>query len=225
MLHDVCIQGFKVIFALDHAGLVGSDGETHQGIFDLSYLATIPGMTVFAPKNARELEAGLEYAVNEHEGPIALRYPSGKASDFMAKRCPAIKPGKAEVLFREKDIVLFAVGRMVEAAAGARDILKNKGYSVTLVNARFVQSFDTALIKRLSKDHSLLVTVEENVLSGGFGEHVCRFVQESRLDINVKVCALPDEYIEQGSVPVLLKNAGLDAESIAKTVEKEYGKA
>ena len=225
MLHDVCIQGFKVIFALDHAGLVGSDGETHQGIFDLSYLATIPGMTVFAPKNARELEAGLEYAVNEHEGPIALRYPSGKASDFMAKRCPAIKPGKAEVLFREKDIVLFAVGRMVEAAAGARDILKNKGYSVTLVNARFVQPFDTALIKRLSKDHSLLVTVEENVLSGGFGEHVCRFVQESRLDINVKVCALPDEYIEQGSVPVLLKNAGLDAESIAKTVEKEYGKA
>ncbi len=225
MLHDVCIQGLKVVFAIDHAGLVGSDGETHQGIFDLSYLASIPNMTIFAPKNGKELEAGLEYAVEVHDGPIALRYPSGHASEFMKNKCTTIKKGKAEVLFREKDIALFAVGRMVETAAHTRDILKEKGYNVTLVNARFVQPFDTGLIKRLAKDHKLLVTIEENVLSGGFGEHVCRYIIENNIDMDVKVCALPDEYIAHGSVPLLLKEAGLDAESITRTVVKAYGKS
>ena len=222
MVHDVCLQNLKVIFAIDHAGLVGSDGETHQGILDISYLTSIPGMTVFAPKNGKELEKALEYAVNEAKGPIALRYPSGTASKSFEEFDAPIKTGESETLFMEKDIALLAAGRMIEVAKPVRESLKEEGFDVTLINARFIKPFDKKLIKELSKDHKLLVTMEENILTGGFGEHVCRYVNESETDIKVLPVALPDSYIEQGSIKILFGESGIDPESVKKRIVSEY---
>ena len=219
ILHDVCLQELKVIFAIDHAGLVGSDGETHQGIFDLSYLSSIPGMTVLAPKNGRELEDCLEFAVNEAEGPIALRYPSGTASEALSKFHKPVRYGKAETIYKEKDICILAVGRMVETAASVREILKEKGYEVSLVNVRFVKPFDTDLIKKLSKTHYLFVTIEENVARGGFGETVAAFAQGEKDIKHVLPIALPDKYVEHGNVAILWKETGIDVGSIAKKIE------
>ena len=218
ILHDVCIQNLKVIFAIDHAGLVGNDGETHQGIFDISYLSSIPGMTVLAPKNGKELEACLEYAVNEAQGPIALRYPSGTASDFLSDRMEPVCYGKAEVLYKEKDICLLAVGRMTETAAAVRDMLKEQGYKVSLINMRFVKPFDTELLKKLSKDHKLFVTIEENVARGGFGEAVAAFAQGNLMKTAVLSIALPDKYIEHGNVKLLWKETGIDPDSVFKRI-------
>lgn len=218
ILHDVCIQDLKVIFALDHSGLVGNDGETHQGIFDLSYLSSIPGMTVLAPKNGPELESCLEYAVKKAEGPIAIRYPSGTASEVLADKNAPVKHGKAEVLFKEKEICLLAVGRMVETAMAVRDTLKDKGYSVTLVNVRFVKPFDAELIRKFGRNHKLFVTIEENVARGGFGEAVSAFAQEGLKGKCVLPIALPDEYVEHGNVGILWKETGIDADSIVKKI-------
>ena len=218
ILHDVCIQDLKVVFALDHSGLVGSDGETHQGIFDLSYLSSIPGMTVLAPKNGPEVEACLEYAVKKAEGPIAIRYPSGAASNVLSDKNAPIKHGKAEVIFKEKEICLLAVGRMVETALAVREELKDKGYSVTLVNMRFVKPFDTELLKKLAKNHKLFVTMEENVARGGFGEAVAAFAQEGLKGKCVLPIALPDSYVEHGNVGILFKETGIDAGSIVKKI-------
>lgn len=219
ILHDVCLQELKVIFAIDHSGLVGSDGETHQGIFDLSYLSSIPGMTVLAPKNGMELEACLEFAVNEADGPIALRYPSGTASNALEEFNKPVKYGKAETIYKEKDICLLAVGRMVENAAKAREKLKEKGYNVSLVNARFVKPFDTELIKKLAKNHYLFVTIEENVARGGFGEAVATFAQGEKGVKHVLPISLPDKYVEHGNVGILWKETGLDVDSIVKKIE------
>lgn len=219
ILHDVCIQNLKVIFAIDHAGLVGNDGETHQGIFDISYLSSIPGMTVLAPRNGRELEACLEFAVNESKGPIALRYPSGTASEFLSEKLSLVEYGKAEILFKEKDICILAVGRMVETGAAARDILKKSGYNVSLVNIRFVKPFDTELIKKLSKNHNVFVTIEENVARGGFGEAIAAFAQDALKNRHILSIALPDRYIEHGNVKILWKEIGIDAESVAKKIK------
>ena len=225
ILHDVCIQNLKVIFAIDHAGLVGSDGETHQGIFDLSYLSSIPGMTVLAPKNGEELRKCLEYAVNKADGPIALRYPSGTASDILPGVCAPIKHGKAEVIFEEEDICLLAVGRMTETALAVREKLKAKGLSVSLVNVRFVKPFDHRLIKKLADSHNLFVTIEENVARGGFGESVAAFTNESLKGKSLLNIALPDQYVEHGNVGVLWKETGIDADSIYKKILKAYKKA
>ena len=222
MVHDVCLQNLKVVFAIDHAGLVGNDGETHQGIFDISFLSSIPNMTVIAPKNGKELEDAMEYAVHEATGPVALRYPSGPASKNFEEFGEPFKKGESEVIYREKDIALLAVGRMMDIAGIVRDNLKKEGLNVTLINARFVKPFDKKLIKNLSEDHSLLVTMEENVLTGGFGEHVCRYVEESEVDIKVLPIALPDAYIEHGSVKILFEESGIDPESVKNRVISEY---
>lgn len=222
ILHDVCIQQLHVVFAIDRAGLVGSDGETHQGIFDLSFLRNIPNMTMFAPKNAWELQEGLRFAIEDFYGPICLRYPRGEAlTDFGAFQEP-IRYGKAEVLYRERDIVLFAVGTMVKTAELVRRRLKDEGISVSLVNARFVKPFDEELIREFSRDHSLLVTMEENVQKGGFGEGVCQYVNDCGLDVAVMNVALPDDYVEHGSVAILQTEAGIDAESVTERIKEFY---
>lgn len=221
IIHDVCIQNLPVVFAVDRAGFVGGDGETHQGLFDISYLNTIPNMSLCAPKNRYELADMLSY-VRDFNGPIAIRYPRGDAYDGLKKYREPIVYGKAEVIYKERDIALMAVGSMVKEAEIARDILKERGYNVTLVNARFVKPFDEECVMDLAVNHKLLVTLEENVINGGFGEQVLKFVNNTQTNITVQILAVPNQYIEQGTVDVLKKECGLDALSIADRVEKRY---
>lgn len=221
ILHDVCIQNLPVVFAIDRAGIVGSDGETHQGIFDLSYLSSIPNMTVMAPKNKWELSDMLKFAVN-FNGPIALRYPRGLAYEGLYEFRAPVSYGKSEWIYQEKDICLMAVGAMVKIAEEVRDSLKEKGLSCSLINARFVKPIDEEAVKEAMKNHSLIVTMEENVASGGFGEKVRDYADT--LDNNVKLLtvAIPDAYVEHGNVDILRKELGIDAESITDKIIKEW---
>lgn len=221
IIHDVCIQNLPVVFAIDRAGLVGGDGETHQGIFDLSYLNSIPNMSICAPKNRFEMADMLKYSTY-FNGPLAIRYPRGEAYDGLKEFREPIRYGKAEVLYKERDIAIMAVGSMVKEALGARLLLKEKGYNVTLINARFVKPFDERCIMDMAHSHKLLVTLEENVINGGFGEQVLKFVNNAGVDINVLTLAIPNQYLEQGNVEVLKRESGLDSQSIAMRVEKRY---
>ena len=221
ILHDVCIQNLPVVFAIDRAGLVGSDGETHQGIFDLSYLSSIPNMHIMAPKNKWELSDMMKFAV-AFEGPIAVRYPRGEAYDGLELFRSPIHFGKGEVLYEEEDIALLAVGSMVKVADEVRKNLKKRGYSCTLVNARFIKPIDEELLRKLCKEHKLLVTMEENVESGGFGEKVLSFVNRAGLKRKVETITLADEYVEHGNVDLLKQEVGIDADSITARVMTAY---
>lgn len=222
ILHDVCIQQLHVVFAIDRSGLVGSDGETHQGIFDISYLRNIPNMTIFAPKNGWELKAGLDYAIFTHFGPIAIRYPRGEAvEDFEEFNTPVVFK-KAEIMYLEKDIIIFAVGNMVKTADTVRKNLKEKGYNVSLVNVRFVKPFDELLVRSSDIHHKLLVTMEENVQKGGFGEGICEYVNETQMNIKVLNISLPDDYVEHGSVDILRAESGIDTTSVTERIVSFY---
>ena len=209
ILHDVCIQNLPVIFAIDRAGLVGSDGETHQGIFDLSYLSSIPNMHICAPKNKWELSDMLKFAV-AFPAPIAIRYPRGEAYDGLAQFRAPVEYGKAEMIYEEEGIALLAVGSMVKTAEGVRERLKECGLSCTLVNARFVKPMDEEMVCRLSATHRLIVTMEENVESGGFGERVRTFADEQELPGQILSITIPDEYVEHGNVELLKKEIGIE---------------
>ncbi len=220
MIHDVCIQHLPVTFCLDRAGIVGSDGETHQGIFDLSYLSMIPGMTVMAPKSCYELADMLRFSV-DFNGPLAIRYPRGTALEKMKDFRPPIEYGKAECMFREKGILLLAIGSMVETAWEVREALKEKGYSVSLVNARFAAPLDTELLKELLTTHSVVVTLEENVAKGGFGEHVDAALAALDYHGTILSVAIPDCYVEHGNVTILKEMLGLDTESVTRKILNE----
>lgn len=221
IIHDVCIQNLHVIFAVDRAGLVGSDGETHQGIFDLSYLSSIPNMCVMAPKNKWELSDMLKFAIRQ-EGPVAIRYPRGEAFDGLADFRAPITAGKGEVLYDECGIALLAVGSMVKTALEVRARLRDLGYSCSLINARFVKPLDEELIRRAAEEHDLLVTMEENVRSGGFGDRVLEYLSDIQAKVPVINVALPDDYIEHGNVEVLKKETCVDADSIVKRILAAY---
>lgn len=223
ILHDVCIQNLPVVFAIDRAGIVGSDGETHQGIFDLSYLSSIPNMHIMAPKNKWELSDMMKFAV-KFGAPIAVRYPRGEAYDGLEEYREPVVYGKSEMIFEEKDIALMAVGSMVKTAVEVREKLKEKGYNVTLVNGRFVKPIDTDMIEKLSENHTLLVTMEENVESGGFGEKVRSYVDERKFTMGVLNICVPDEYVEHGNVELLRKEIGIDSGSIIAKIEKRMEK-
>ena len=220
ILEDVCLQKLPVVFAIDRAGLVGSDGETHQGIFDLSYLSSMPNMTICAPKNKWELSDMLKFAVN-YGAPIAIRYPRGNAYDGLKEFRAPVEVGKCEVIYEEKDICLFALGCMVKIGEEVRQILKDNGFKCTLVNARFAKPIDTEYIHVASSDHKLFVTMEENVASGGLGEKVRAYIDDNRLDCNVLQIAIPDKFVTHGSVDKLRKELGIDAQSIADRIMKE----
>lgn len=221
VIHDVCIQNLHVIFAIDRAGLVGSDGETHQGIFDLSYLSSIPNMTVMAPKNKWELSDMMKFAVR-YDGPIALRYPRGEAYDGLSRFRLPIEYGKWETIYDENEIALLAVGSMVKTAVEVRDRLRQMGYGCTLVNARFVKPLDQEAIRTLQTEHQLLVTMEENVKAGGFGEAVLEYLNEIKSQTRAMVIALPDDYVEHGNVDLLKQECGIDADSVVKKIVIEY---
>lgn len=217
LIHDVALQNLQVVFAVDRAGLVGSDGETHQGIFDLSYLSSIPNMVVMAPKHKWELADMLRFALR-YEGPIALRYPRGTAYDGGAEYRAPVVYGKSEMIEEEREIALLSVGHMYEEAVRVREALKQKGKSCTLVNARFVKPLDTNMIEALSVNHRLLVTIEENVQTGGFGEHVVEYVSRKGLPVRVLTLALPDDYVEHGSIDMLRRETGLDNETMTERI-------
>ncbi|MBQ2452977.1 MAG: 1-deoxy-D-xylulose-5-phosphate synthase [Lachnospiraceae bacterium] len=213
MLHDVCIGNLHVVFAIDRAGLVGADGETHQGIFDLSYLSSMPNMTVMAPKNKWELSDMMKYAV-AMDSPVAVRYPRATAYCGLEDHREEIDYGRSEVIYEGSEIALFAVGSMVETAEKVRDLLGERGYEVTLVNARFVKPIDEDLLLRISESHRLIVTMEENVVSGGYGEHVTEFAVVSDLRAEILCVAIPDEFVPHGAPSILREKLGLDPESI-----------
>ncbi len=220
ILHDVCIQNLPVVFAIDRAGLVGSDGETHQGIFDLSYLSSIPNMHIMAPKNKWELSDMMKFAV-DFGAPIAIRYPRGEAYDGLKEYRLPIDYGKAEWIYREKDICLLAVGSMVKVAEQVRRELKERGYSCSLINARFVKPIDEETVMEARALHKLLVTMEENVASGGFGEKVRDFTDRAGSGAMLAV-HIPDAYVEHGNVELLKKELGMDADSVVKSILAEY---
>lgn len=218
IVHDVCLQNLHVIFAIDRAGLVGADGETHQGIFDLSYLTMIPNITVMAPKNKWELADMLKWAVRRAPGPAAIRYPRGRAYDGLEDFRAPIRLGKWEILYDESDICLLAAGSMVETALQVRAMLKMEGANCTLVNCRFIKPLDEKVLREAAQSHLLIVTLEENVISGGFGSQVLSSLNAMGETVPVECVALPDAYIEAGSVDLLKQETALDAESIYKRI-------
>ena len=217
IIHDVCIQNLPVVFAIDRAGIVGSDGETHQGIFDFSYLSGIPNMHVCAPKNKWELSDMMKFAVNFGK-PIAIRYPRGTAYAGLQDHRAPIELGKAEWIYRENEIALFAVGSMVKTAETVRELLKERGYNASLINARFVKPIDEAAVLEACDNHKLIVSLEENVRSGGFGEKVLACMNDNHKSNDYLNISIPDAYVEHGNVELLKKEIGLDAESIAEAI-------
>ena len=223
IVHDVCIQNLPVVFAIDRAGLVGSDGETHQGIFDISYLSCIPNMTVLAPKNKWELSDMIKFAV-DFGAPIAVRYPRGEAYAGLKEYRAPIRYGKCEWIYRESEIALFALGSMVKTAEQVHDRLKEAGYASSLINARFAKPLDEEALGEITANHRLIVTMEENVINGGFGEHITRFYNECGSSITVLTIAIPDAYVEHGNVDILRKELGIDAVSVTERVLEAYRK-
>ena len=219
MLHDVCMQNLHVVFAIDRAGLVGADGETHQGCFDLSYLTMMPNMTVMAPKNGTELEKMMEFAVHA-AGPCAIRYPRGTAYQGLEEFESPVRYGKSEILYRGKDTAILSVGSMTEVCEQVYKEMKNRGGDPTFVNARFVKPLDTELLDELAKDHKLFVTVEENVKNGGFGEHVAAYMEACHPEVRVLPLAIWNRFIQHGEIASLRAKIGLSAPEILNAIEE-----
>lgn len=223
IVEDVCLQQLPVVFAIDRGGLVGADGETHQGIFDLSYLSSIPGLTIMAPKNGQELRDMLDYALALGQ-PVAIRYPRGTAYTGLSEFRAPLQKGKAEMLFEGKDILLLAVGSMVKTALKVREALRTQGIECSVANARFVQPFDTELLRESADKYSLIVTMEENVYSGGFGEHVAAWYAQNELSVNLLQIAIPDTFVTHGSPKELCRLTGIDANTVVKKILERTGK-
>lgn len=217
ILHDVCMQNLPVVFAVDRAGLVGSDGETHHGCFDLSYLSMMPNMTVMAPKNKWELSDMLKFAIRQ-KSPVAIRYPRGEAYTGLEDYRAPIEMGKAEILEKGKEIAILAVGNMVRTAVQVTENLRNCGYEPTLVNMRFVKPLDMDLLEILREDHSLIVTMEENVKSGGFGEQVMTYYGSRLHSPAVRIVAIEDQFVPHGSVEDLMHQQQMDSASVTERI-------
>ncbi|MDD6194697.1 MAG: 1-deoxy-D-xylulose-5-phosphate synthase [Lachnospiraceae bacterium] len=219
VLHDVCMQNLPVVFAIDRAGLVGSDGETHQGVFDISYLTGMPNMTVMAPKNKWELSDMLKFAIS-HDGPIALRYPRGEAYVGLEEYRAPIVLGKCEEVYAGTKVLLFALGSMVDTAVQVRDLLHSHGIDAGLVNARFAKPFDEEYLKQVMDGYDVIVPMEENVAAGGMGEHVSCFLRKEGYQGTILPVAIPDRFVEQGNVDTLKEMLGIDASSITDNIIK-----
>ncbi len=220
VIHDVALQNLNVFFCMDRGGLVGDDGPTHHGSFDLSYLRCVPNMVIMVPKDENELVHMLRTGLAYEDGPIAMRYPRGAGEGVELDPDPIELPiGKGEVLIEGSDIALLAVGRMVGLAEKAVEHLRETGIEATLVNARFVKPVDEELIDRLAGETGLIVTLEENNIRGGFGSGVLEYLNSTgRKDVPLLILGLPDAFITHGTIPQLLKEVGLDPESIASKV-------
>lgn len=217
IVEDVCLQQLPVVFAVDRAGLVGADGETHQGIFDLSYFSAMPGMTVMAPKNGLEMREMLKFAL-ELGKPAAVRYPRGAAYTGLVEHRAPIELGKAEMLYDEGGVLLLAVGSMVKTALQVKETLNAQGIECSIANARFVKPMDTELLREAAGKYSLIVTMEENVHSGGFGEHVAAWYAEEEMQVPLLQIAIPDTFVTHGSPQELCRLTGIDADSVVAKI-------
>ena len=220
IIHDVCIPDLPVVFCIDRAGIVGADGETHQGILDLSFFSSIPGMTVFAPKNKFELYDIMKFSL-DFEHPLAIRYPRGDAYEGEQHHRAPIVYGKSELLYQGEQVALVAVGSMVETAIEVKDQLAEAGIHATVVNARFVKPLDTDMLDDLCEKHNMIVTLEENVLRGGFGEAVSDYYMIKGSPVGVRHVGIPDVYVEHGNVALLKQSIGMDAWAISSKILSE----
>lgn len=217
ILHDVCLQNLHVIFCVDRAGFVGNDGETHQGIFDLSYLLNIPNLIVLAPKNCWELADMMQFAVNT-EGPVVIRYPKGTAFDQLKEKRQPIRLGEAEMICEESQIGLISYGSMMPTALEVREKLKQQGFACSICNARFAKPLDRKMLDQMAASHRLLVTMEENELAGGFGQQVATYLDAKRSDTDILHIAVEDTFVPQGSIEDQRKLTGMDAEQIVTKI-------
>lgn len=223
IVHDVCMQNLHVVFAIDRAGIVGADGETHQGVFDLSFLSHIPNMTVLSPKNGWELEEMLDFAVNKWNGPIAVRYPRGTAETAFGENKQPIAYGKAELIQEGEKIAILAEGHMLKAAADAAKLLEADGFHPMLVNMRFIKPLDEAMLRKAAENCAHIVTVEDNLRRGGFGSKVMEFYGDKGIQADILNLAFPDKYIEQGTQAQLFERYRLDAAGIYESIKKRLG--
>lgn len=221
LIHDVCLSSLPVVFAIDRAGIVGNDGETHQGLFDLAFLGSIPNMTVMAPMNRWELADMLRYAFRL-DGPVAIRYPRGAAFEGLRRFRSPIRYGMSQILYEEQDIAIVFVGHMSGVAVQVRDELKERGFGCTLVNARFVKPVDEKTICLLSKKHRLIVTMEEGLIRGGYGQQVSDLVQSRQLPCRVYKIGINDEYVEHGQADIVRHTVGLDREHMVTGILQSY---
>lgn len=220
ILHDVCIQNLPVVLAIDRAGIVGADGETHQGVFDLSYLSSMPNMTIMAPKSVPELEYALRFAIAQNS-PVAIRYPRGGDNPSVnLTPLKEFKIGKWETLYDEGEITLLAVGRMVQQAVLVREKLRKSGIKIGVVNANFVKPLDISLLKHLVYSGKKIVTLEDNVLNGGFGSMVLEYINTLNKETKIINLGFKDEFIPHGGVDILYKNYGLDVDGIIQNIVK-----
>ena len=213
ILHDICLQNLPVVMIIDRAGLVGQDGETHQGVFDMSFMSAMPNMTIIAPKDTKELVESLKFAV-KHNGPIAIRFPRGNAYVMEQQDDVIISYGKSEIVSQGKDIAVIAVGNMFEETMKAYKLLKKDNIDITLINARFIKPLDTVMIEEIATTHKMIVVVEEAIKKGGYGEAVASFIMEHGINTHVKIMAIDDQFVEQGMVEDLRKKIGIDYNSI-----------
>jgi 1-deoxy-D-xylulose-5-phosphate synthase len=219
IIHDVCIQKLHVVFAVDRAGIVGDDGCTHQGIYDLTFMGNIPGLTVMAPKNMYELEDMLEFAVG-FDGPIGIRYPRGKASDILKSVRKPIEYGRSEVVYKGEKIALLSVGAMADSVVGVYERLLADGLKPELVNVRFVAPLDEEMLKRVADEFDYIFTFEDNILSGGFGSRVDTLLAQYGCGAVVKNFAFPDAYIEQGTRQQLFERYKMDCDGLYKRIKE-----
>jgi 1-deoxy-D-xylulose-5-phosphate synthase len=219
IIHDVCLQDLPVVFCLDRAGLVGDDGATHHGAMDIAYMRSIPGMAFLAPCDTAELREMVRYALTEHQGPIAIRYPRGSTVLLEPKPQP-IRHGLSQTLMSGGDVALLAVGPMVNQALEAARILRDTHkFDCTVVNIRWIKPLDIEMLKRVAESAQLIVTLEDGVITGGFGSAVSEAIQDiGKPNITVKRIGLPDSYVEHGTIPKLQELCGMDAKSVVQTV-------
>ena len=221
ILHDVCIQNLPVVFAIDRSGLVGADGDTHQGIFDISYLSNIPNMTVMAPKNRYEMSRMMEFAMN-HKGPVAIKYPRGSAYYEMKQQQAPMEYGKGEIVHQGSQVALVCVGKMMETGYEAMVSLAQQNMDITLVNPRFVKPMDETLIANLAKEHHTIITLEDNVLQGGFGQMVSAYLKGADSECRVENLAIKDTFVEHGTIEELTQMLGIDKQAVVDLVSKVW---
>lgn len=218
VLHDVCLQKLPVTIAIDRSGIVGADGETHQGIYDISFLSTIPGLTIMAPKNRYELSQMMDFAISL-DGPVAFKYPRGSAYYGMKEFRGPLELGKSEIIKEGKKVAIIGVGSMMEAAYETCLILEEEGMKPTLVNARFIKPLDVEMLIKLEQNHDLIVTMEENIASGGYGSAVSAWAGQRKTPVPILPISLPDIYLEHGNVAQLKDRYGLSADKMAARIK------
>ena len=219
VIHDICIQNLHVVMCADRAGIVGNDGETHQGIFDMAFFSLIPNLTIMAPKNFEELEKMLEFAINLNS-PVVIRYPRGGEGNTKFSKCDNIKLGKSEIIREGKDLTIIAIGKMVGRAVEVSNILEKQNIDCEIINARFLKPFDNIEIERSIRKTKNVITIEDGILKGGLGSKVIELVNQCKIEnVCVKCYGYDDVFVQHGTVEELEKLYGLDAKSIANSVK------